>query len=77
MKYSNCIYRTMLVSQYGVRSNAYHNNKAVLAVYAKRKIAMGFHVVSETLEPVVVDGIKIEKFKGRYQVLEDVYVEVL
>ena len=76
MKYSNGIYRTMLVSPYGVRSNAYHNNKAVLAEYAKQKIEMGFHIVSETIDPVIFDEIKMEKIKGRHQVLEDVYVKV-
>ena len=76
MKYSNGIYRTMLVSQYGVRSHAYHNNKAVLAEYAKQKIAIGFRIVSETLDPVIFDEIKMEKINGRHQVLEDVYVKV-
>ena len=76
MKYSNGIYRTMLVSPYGVRSHAYHNNKAVLAEYAKKKIAIGFRIVSETLDPVIVDEIKMDKIKGRHQVLEDVYVKV-
>ena len=77
MKYSNGIYRTMLVSPYGVRSRVYHNQKAVLAKYAKQKIAMGFRIVSETLDPVIFDEIKMEKIKGRHQVLEDVYVKVL
>ena len=58
MKYSNGIYRAMLVSPYGVRSHAYHNNKAVLAEYAKQKIAMGFRIVSETIDPVIFDEIK-------------------
>lgn len=77
MKHSNGIYRTMLVSPYGVRSRAYHNRKSVLAEYAKQKIAIGFRIVSETLDPVIVDEIKMEKIKGRHQVLEDVYVKVL
>ena len=77
MGYTNGIYRTMLVSPYGVRSRAYHNNKAVLADYANQKIAEGFRIVSETLDPVIVDEIKMEKIKGRHQVLEDVYVKVL
>lgn len=77
MKYSNCIYRTMLVSPYGVISRAYHNNKSVLAEYTKHKIAIGFRIVSESLYPVIVDGIKMDKIKGRHQVLEDVYVKVL
>ena len=76
MKYSNGIYMTMLVSPYGVRSHAYHNNKAVLAEYAKQQIANGFHINPETLDPVIVDGIKMKKLKGRHQVLEDVYVKV-
>lgn len=76
MKYSNGIYRTMLVSPYGVRSHAYHNNKMVLAEYAKQQIANGFHIVSETLDPVIFDEIKMEKINGRHQVLEDVYVKV-
>ena len=48
MKYSNGIYRTMLVSPFN----------------------------PETLDPVIVDGIKMKKLKGRHQVLEDVYVKV-
>ena len=77
MKYANGVYRAMLVSPYGVKSRAYHCNKQTLADYIKSKIALGFRVVSETLDPVIVDGIKIEKIKGRHQFLEDVYVKVL
>ena len=77
MKHSNGIYRIMLVSPYGVRSHAYHNNKSVLAEYAKQKIANGFQINPETLDPVIVDGIEMKKLKGRHQVLEDVYVKVL
>ena len=76
MKYSNGIYRIMLVVSYSVSSHAYHNIKAVLSEYAKQKIAMGFRIVSETIDPVIFDEIKMEKIKGRHQVLEDVYVKV-